>query len=56
MENRPPITRSDWASELPNLNEGFEPPQGGMPRTLQARDPAVTELKTCLQLNSNNSA
>jgi hypothetical protein len=33
MENRPPMTRRDGASVLPNLNEGFETPQGGTIRT-----------------------
>jgi hypothetical protein len=45
MENRPPMTRRDWASELPNLNEGCENPQGGTPCTPQARGPAVAEFK-----------
>jgi hypothetical protein len=42
MGNRSHMTRRDGASVLPNLNEGCEPPQGGTPRTPQARLPAVT--------------
>jgi hypothetical protein len=45
MENRPPNTRRDLASVLPNLNEGCETPQAGTPRTPQARVPAVAEFK-----------
>jgi hypothetical protein len=41
MENRPPMTRRDGASDLPNLNKGCEFPKGGQPRTPQARGPAV---------------
>jgi hypothetical protein len=41
MENRPPMTTRDVASEIPNLNEGCEPTQGGTPRTPPARGPAV---------------
>jgi hypothetical protein len=37
MENRPPMTRRDGASELPNLNEGCESPHGGTPRTPEGR-------------------
>jgi hypothetical protein len=45
MENRPTLTRRNGASEFPNLNEWFEQPQGGQPRTPQARGPAVSEFK-----------
>jgi hypothetical protein len=44
-ENRPLLTTRDGASELRNLNEWWEPPQGGQPRTPQARGPAVAEFK-----------
>jgi hypothetical protein len=44
VENGPPMTRRDEASELPNLNEGCEPPQGGPPRTPNARGPSVAEI------------
>jgi hypothetical protein len=54
--NRRLMTRRDGASELPNLNEWFEQPQGGQPRTPQARGPAVTEFKKDLHLNSNDAA
>jgi hypothetical protein len=45
MGNRPPMTRSYVASELPNSNEVCEQPQGGTPRKPPARWPAVTEFK-----------
>jgi hypothetical protein len=45
MENRPPMTRRDEASELPNLNQGGETPQGGTHRTPKARGPDVAEFK-----------
>jgi hypothetical protein len=45
MENRPPMTKSDVASLLPNSNEYCETPQGGKPRKRQAREPAVAEFK-----------
>jgi hypothetical protein len=45
MKIRPPKTRRDGASELPNLNEVCEQPQVGTPRTPQARGPAVAEFK-----------
>jgi hypothetical protein len=43
--NRPPMTGRDGASELPNLNEWFVHPQGGQPRSPQARGTAVAEFK-----------
>jgi hypothetical protein len=45
MENRIQMARRDGASDLPNLNEGCETPQGGTNRTPQARGPAVAEFK-----------
>jgi hypothetical protein len=45
MEKRPPRKERDIAPEHPNLNEGYEPPQGGTPRTPPARRPAVAESK-----------
>jgi hypothetical protein len=45
MGNRPPVTGRDGACELPNLNECFEQPQGGLPRTPQPKGPAVAEFK-----------
>jgi hypothetical protein len=44
MENRPPMTRRDGASELPNLKERCEPRLGGQRRTPQTRGPAVAEF------------
>jgi hypothetical protein len=55
MENRPPMTRLDGASELPNLNGWCERSQGGQPRTPQAKEPAVAEFKLDLQLKSNDA-
>jgi hypothetical protein len=45
MGNRPPMTGRDVSSELPISNEKCEQPQGGTPRTLPARGPAVAEFK-----------
>jgi hypothetical protein len=45
MENRPPMTRRDVASVLPRSNEGCDSPQGGTPRTPQARGPSVAVFK-----------
>jgi hypothetical protein len=42
-------------SELPQPNEGCDPPQDGTLRTPPARGPAVTEFKPDLQLNSNDT-
>jgi hypothetical protein len=56
MGNRLPMTGFDRASELPNLNEWFEQPQGGQPRTPQARGQAVAEFKKDLQLYTNDAA
>jgi hypothetical protein len=44
VENGPPMTRRDGASELPNLNEVCEPNHGGTPRTPQDRGPSVAEI------------
>jgi hypothetical protein len=38
------MTRRDGASELPNLNEWWETPQGGQIRPPQARGPADLEF------------
>jgi hypothetical protein len=54
MENRIPMTTRDGASELPNLIEWCALPQGGQPRTPQARGPAVGEFKQDFQLKSND--
>jgi hypothetical protein len=56
MENRPPMTRRDGASELPNLNEGCELPHAVQPRTPQARGRQSRCSITDLQLNSNDAA
>jgi hypothetical protein len=45
MENRPPVTRRDGASELPHSNEGCDYSQGGTPRTPTARGAAVADFK-----------
>jgi hypothetical protein len=45
MEKRTTMTRRDVASELPLSNEGYEPPQGGTPRTPTARGPAVADFR-----------
>jgi hypothetical protein len=45
MENRTSMTTRDGAPELPHLNKWCENPQGGQPRTRQARGPAVAEFK-----------
>jgi hypothetical protein len=45
VENLTAMTTRDWESELLKSNEGFDPPQGGTPRTPPARRPAVTEFK-----------
>jgi hypothetical protein len=55
MENRPPMTEHDVPPELPNLNEGCEPTQGGTSRTPPARGPAVAESNLDLQLNCNDA-
>jgi hypothetical protein len=39
MEKRPAMTEHDVAPELPNLNEGSEPPKGGTPHTPPAKGP-----------------
>jgi hypothetical protein len=39
------MTRSEVASEVSNSKEKCEPLQGGTPRTLPARGPAVAEFK-----------
>jgi hypothetical protein len=44
-ENRPPMTRRNGASELPNLNKGCERRQGGQRRTPQTRGSAFAEFK-----------
>jgi hypothetical protein len=44
------------ASELPQSNEGYDPPQGSALRTPLARGPAIMEFKTDLQLNLNDSS
>jgi hypothetical protein len=44
MGDRHSMTRRDGASELMNLNEGCEAPQGGTPRTPQTRGPTVAEF------------
>jgi hypothetical protein len=45
MENRPPMTRGDGASELPHSKESCDHSQGGTPRTPTARGPAVADFK-----------
>jgi hypothetical protein len=45
MENRPPMTTRDGATDLPNLNEGCKATHGGQRRTPQTRGPAVAEIK-----------
>jgi hypothetical protein len=56
MGNRNPMTRRDVAFVLPHLYEGCEHPQGGQPRTPQARGPAVSEFIKDLQLTTNDAA
>jgi hypothetical protein len=55
MENRTTMTRCDGASELPQSNEGCDPPQKGTLRNPPVRGPAVAEIKTDLHLKSNDS-
>jgi hypothetical protein len=56
MENRLPMKGRDGPSELPESNEGCDPPQGDTLRTPPARGPAVPDFKTDLHLNSNDAA
>jgi hypothetical protein len=56
MENRTSMTARDVASELPESNEGCDPPQGGTLCTPPAKGQAVAEFKTELHLNSNDAA
>jgi hypothetical protein len=55
MRNRTTMTRCDGASELPQSNEGCDPPQGRTLRNLPARGPSVAEIKTDLQLKYNDA-
>jgi hypothetical protein len=45
MEKPAHMTERDVESEIPNLNEGCELPQGGTPRTPPPREPAVANFK-----------
>jgi hypothetical protein len=56
MENRTPMTTSDWASELPHSNEVCNQPQGGTLRNPPARGTAVAVFKTDLHLYFNDAA
>jgi hypothetical protein len=51
MENRIAMTTRDGTSELPQSNEGCDPPQGGTLRNPPARGSAVADFKTDHHLN-----
>jgi hypothetical protein len=56
MENRTAMTTREGASELPQSNEGCDPPQGGTLRTPPARGPAVAKFRADIHLNFNDAA